>query len=175
MKLPRCYSRLVMAAALLLPTVLTAQEARKQEPAPPENEVSEHLRKTPLKDAPRGLKLPAGYEHKGEMDFEGTIWGEIWKKGGLQIKYLHSPVYGQIVKPQDKDSYLKYWEQVVNGRVVRFAFTKGKYLLISVPLDDTPDTINSATFSTKVEKPEDAADMVTMALSLLREGKPGEK
>jgi hypothetical protein len=161
-----CSWLIVVALALWLPAASFAQKTKKSEPQPE----SPHLRKTPIKDAPRGMTLLAGYEHEGEIDFEGTIWGKIWKKDGLEIIYAMGPVFGQFVTPKYKDSYLQYWEKAVGGRVVRFAFSKSKYLLITVPLDDAPDTINAANFSAKVEKPEGGADMVRMALSLI-EGK----
>jgi hypothetical protein len=59
--------------------------------------------------------------------------------------------------------------------VVRFAFTKEKLLIVSVPLIDAPDTAYAANFSTIVEKPEEAADMVTMALSLIKQQGPVNK
>jgi hypothetical protein len=158
---------------LLLPAALPAQEAKKKEPDPRPDEVSPTQRKTPLTEAPHGVKLPAGYEHRGEIDFEGTAAGDIWKPGGLKIGYVIGPMFGQIVKPQDK-ACQKYWEQVVNGRTVRFC-SRDKYLLISLPLGGAADTLGGANFGAAVEKIEDAADMVTIALSMIREDKPGEK
>jgi hypothetical protein len=76
--------------------------------------------------------------------------------------------WGQEVNPTDKDKYIQYTEKVINGRVVRFAFTKEKVFMVSVPLDSTTNTVYAANFSTKVKKPEDASDMVAMALSLIQ-------
>ena len=118
--------------------------------------------------APAGIKLLPGYRHKGATDFEGNSTGHIWKKGGLKINYAMGLSWGQEVDPKNKSSYIDYSEQTINGRVVRFAFTKEKLFIISVPLDDTPDTLHAANFSTKVSKPDDAAAMRTMALSLLQ-------
>jgi hypothetical protein len=144
-----------------------AEEAETQAESP-------HLRKTPVKDAPWGMTLLAGYEHEGEVDFEGTFSGKIWKRGGLEIHYVIGQLFGQIVRPEDKGSYLRYWEEIVGGRVVRFAHLKNKELVISFPLEDAPHTISGANFSTRAERPEDAADMVTMALSMI-ERKPAER
>jgi hypothetical protein len=120
------------------------------------------------KPAPAGIKLLPGYRHKGATDFEGNVTGHIWKKGGLDIRYAIGLSWGQEADPQKKSAYLEYSEQTINGRVLRFAFTKEKLFIISVPFDDTPNTLNAANFSTRVSKPDDAADMKTMALSLLR-------
>src|SRR5262249_50356713 len=121
------------------------------------------------KPAPDGIKLLPGYRHKGATDFEGNSTGQIWKKGGLKISYAMGFSWGQEADPQNKAAYLEYSEQTINGRVVRFAFRKDKLFIISVPLDDAPNTSHAANFSAKVSKPEDAADMKTIALSLLQQ------
>jgi hypothetical protein len=120
------------------------------------------------KEAPNGIKLLSGYKHKGATDFEGNNTGKIWKKGGLNISYAMGPLWGQEIEPGDKDKYLQYWEEVVDGRIVRFAYTKEKIFVVTVPLGDTPDTPYAANFHTRVERPEAAADMVTMARSLIQ-------
>jgi hypothetical protein len=127
-----------------------------------------HPRETE-KPPPAGIKLLPGYRHKGATDFEGNATGQIWKKGGLKIKYAMGLNWGQEADPKNNSAYIQYSEQTINGRAVRFAFTKDKRFIISVPFDDTPNTFNAANFSTNVSKPENAADMKTMALSLLRQ------
>jgi hypothetical protein len=148
---------------LSLAWVAVAQQNPKQELLnqlhPPEIE----------KPAPGGIKLLPGYRHKGATDFEGNATGQIWKKGALKINYAMGLSWGQEADPNNRSSYIEYSEQTINGRVVRFAFTKAKLFIISVPRDETPNTLNAANFSTKVSKPDDAADMKTMALSLLRQ------
>ena len=154
-------STLIFVSSLAL--VAIAQQKPKQDLLnklhPPEVE----------RPAPAGIKLLPGYRHKGATDFEGNATGRIWKKGGLNIKYAMGLSWGQEADPQKRSAYLEYSEQTSNGRVVRFAFTKKKLFIISVPFDDTPNTFNAANFSTNVSKPDDAADMKTMALSLLRQ------
>jgi hypothetical protein len=118
--------------------------------------------------APAGIELLPGYQHKGATDFEGNETGQIWKRDGLKINYAIGRSWGQEADPENKSAYIQYSEQIISGRVVRFAFTKKKLFIISVPLDVTPNTLHAANFSTKVSKPDDAADMKTMALSLLR-------
>lgn len=155
------------AVASCLPPLSLAQERKKN--SDPRQEILDRLHPKPTeREAPRGLKLLAGYKNKGATDFEGNETGEISKKGGLKITYAMGFSYGQVVDPRDKNKYLQYREQTVNGRVVRFALTKKKVFMISVPLIDIPDTAYAANFSTKVKKPGDAADMITMALSLIQ-------
>jgi hypothetical protein len=156
----------VMTACVPAPSL--AQEKKKAEPDP-RQELLDRLHPKPTeREAPGGIKLLPGYKHKGATDFEGNTTGEIRKKGGLKISYAMGFSWGQEADPKEKEKYLQYSEQVISGRVVRFAFTKEKVFIVSVPLEDTPDTAYAANFSTKVQKPEDAADMVTMALSLIQ-------
>jgi hypothetical protein len=156
------------AIAACSPVLSLAQDKTRSE-ADPRQELLDRLHPKPAeREAPMGLKLLPGYKHKGATDFEGNTTGEIRKKGGLKISYAMGFSWGQEADPKEKDKYLQYSEQVISGRVVRFAFTKEKVFIVSVPLDDTPDTAYAANFSTKVQKPEDAADMVTMALSLIQ-------
>jgi hypothetical protein len=158
--------------ALWLATVSSAQDPRRKEVESRKGIEAERLSTTPA--TANGIRVLAGYEEKSEKQPGGNVWGKIRKKGGLQIAYVMGPRVGQALRPQDKGKYLKYWEQTVNGRVVRFAFTNMKDLVISVPLDDKPDTLNAANLGARVAAPEDGADMVTMALSLIQ-GRVEEK
>lgn len=79
---------IIIAAVLWLPVALFAQQRKEPEPESPT------LRKTPTKKAPTGMTVLAGYEHEGEMDFEGTAMGKIWKKGGLEINYVMGLTFG---------------------------------------------------------------------------------
>jgi hypothetical protein len=158
-----------MATTILLwlPSHALTQERGKPDA---QQELLKQLHPPPTeKEAPAGIKLLPGYRHKGATDFEGNATGQIWKKGGLKINYAMGFSLGQEADPKQKATYLQYSEQTINGRTVRFAFTKAKIFIISLPLNDAPDTFHAANFSTKVQRPEDAADMVTMALSLLRQ------
>ena len=157
----------VIALSLWLPATFLAQGHEKS--PDPRQEILEQLHpRLREQEAPNGIKLLQGYKHKGATDFEGNNTGKIWKKGGLKIDYAIGFSWGQEVDPKARGQYLQYSEEIVNGRIVRIAFTKDKVLMISVPLGDTADTLNAANFSTKVDQPEDAADLVTMALSLIR-------
>ncbi|HEX8492104.1 MAG TPA: hypothetical protein VF658_04625 [Pyrinomonadaceae bacterium] len=152
-----------------LPIFSSAQEEKKKN-TDSRQEILDQLHPKPTeKEAPHGIKLLPGYKHKGATDFEGNATGEIRKKNGLKITYAMGLSWGQEADPKDKDKYLQYSEQVINGRVVRFAFTREKVFIVSVPLDDAPDTAYAANFYTKVQKPEDTTDMVTMALSLIQQ------
>jgi hypothetical protein len=156
-----------VVVALWLPGVSSAQEQQKSHDSPQETLDRLHPKATE-QPAPHRIKILAGYKHKGATDFEGNNTGKIWKKGGLKIIYAIGFSWGQEVDPKDKDTYLQYSEKVVNGWVVRLALTRKKMFMVSVALGDMPNTLHAANFSTKVEKPEDAADMVTMALSLIQ-------
>ncbi len=158
----------ISALAMCSPPRYLAQDKKKGDPDPGQ-ELLDRLHPKPTeRESPGGIKLLPGYKHKGATDFEGNNTGEIRKKGGLKIIYAMGFSWGQEADPKDKGKYLEYSERVISGRVVRFAFTKEKVFIVSVPLDYTPDTSYAANFSAKVQKPEDAADMVTMALSLIR-------
>jgi hypothetical protein len=157
--------------SLLFVTPSSAQDKNKSK-ADPERAILEQLNPRPKrKPAPRGMRLLPGYKHKGAVDFEGNDSGEIWKEGGIRITYEMGFSEGQAVRPEDKDKFLQYSEKILNGRTVRCAFTKEKIYIVTVPLADDLNTLHAANFYTKVAQPGDAADMVSMALTLIQNGK----
>lgn len=145
-----------------------AQKKKKARDNPGKKILASLHPKPKMKPTPMGLGLLPGYKHKGATDFEGNNSGEIWKKGGLKITYEMGFNEGQAVKPEKKEEYLEYREKTVNGRTVRFAFTKESRFIASVLRDDYPNTPHAANFYTKVQKSEDAADMVTMVMTILQ-------
>jgi hypothetical protein len=143
---------------------LFAQEAGKQK-LDPKRAILEQMHPSPIEaEPPQGVRLLAGYKHKAATDFEGTGAGEIWKDGGLKIRYEMGLSQGQAVEPNERGKYLWYREQIVNGRVVRFALTKKKMLMITIPLDNTPNTWHAANFYGEIKRSEDIAEMLLMIL-----------
>lgn len=145
-------------------------QQRKKPRQPTEQELLESLHpKFKLKPAPAGLKLLPGYKHKGATDFEGNRLGEIWKKEGLKFKYEMGMNEGMRVNPEKRNEYLEYTETTINGRLIRTAFTKEKVFTVSV----SPfDSIDQANFYAKVEKIEEAKDMVTMIMECIQNKPP---
>ncbi len=126
--------------------------ARQLHPEPVEN------------DPPRGIKLLAGYKHRGATDFEGNQVGEISKSDGVKIKYAIGFSQGMAAGPEQKAAYVWYQEQKVNSRIIRYSLGKTRVLIISVPLDDDPNSLHAANFYGTIKKPEDIADMFLMIL-----------
>ena len=159
----------LVATAVCPPTYSLAQ-GEKRSKIDPRQELLDRLHSEPtVREVPGNIRLLPGYKHKGATDFEGNATGEIWKKGGLKISYAMGFSWGQEADPRDRDKYLQYWDRTINKRNVRFAFTKEMLFIASVPLDDNPDTFYAANFRTRVQRPEDATEMVTMALSLIQQ------
>jgi hypothetical protein len=165
-----CLRLAIIATASCLLTSALAQNPRPNGVEQRPGRAIEQLRKPPAAEATSQLTLLPGYQQGSDKRPDGSVWGRIWKKGGLNITYVRGPSLGQIVRTQDKGNYLKHWEQTVGGRLVRLAVTKTKQVVVSVPLDDKPGTANAANFGTKAETKEEAADMITMALSLIPAG-----
>ena len=117
-------------------------------------------------DPPKGVRLLSGYKHKGGTDFEGNQVGEISKSDGVKIKYEMGFSQGMAAKPDQKVSYIWYQEQNANGRITRYALSRSNVLMISVPLDDAPNTLHVANFYGTIRKRADIADMLLMILPL---------
>jgi hypothetical protein len=154
----------VLAIVFALSQLCSAQDRSKQG-TPPEQTVLRQLHPEPVEgDPPKGIRLLAGYEHKGAPDFEGNQVGEISKRDGVKIKYEMGFSQGLAVDPGQRAAYVWYREQQVNGRITRYALSKSKVLMISVPLDDAPNTLHVANFYGTIQKSDDIADMLLMIL-----------
>lgn len=123
------------------------------------------LHPEPVKgDPPKGIRLLAGYQHKGATDFEGNEVGEISKSDGVAINYEMGHSEGMAVDPDRKADYVWYREQKINGRITRYALTKSGVLTISIALSKQPNTSHAANFYGAIKKPEDIADMLLMIM-----------
>jgi hypothetical protein len=141
-----------------------AQNKSKQETGP-EKTVLRQLHPEPLEnDPPKGVSLLVGYKHKSAIDFEGNQVGEISKRDGVKIKYEMGFSQGMAVDADQKATYVWYREQKTNRRTTRYALSKSNVLMISIPLDDTPNTLHVANFYGMIKKPQDIADMLLMVL-----------
>lgn len=131
-------------------------------------------------DQPYGdVKLLEGYKYKrgGTID---TINGVIYKEGGLSIEFESGISEGYAANPKDKDKYIWYREQVLNGHKVMVALTKSgggtvweperprgprprKILMVTFPGRFGPD--NAANFYAEVLNEQEIADMLLMVLT----------
>ena len=142
----------------------SAQDRSKQQPAP-QRTVLRQLHPEPVEsDPPQGIRLLAGYRHKGARDFEGNQVGEISKSDGVKIKYEMGFSQGMAVDLDQKGAYVWYREQKGDGRITRYALSKENTLIISIPLSDDPKSLHVANFYGTIRKPEDIADMLLMIL-----------
>ena len=157
--------RWTVITIVVIPHVFYAQVQNKQE-APPQTRIVRQLHPEPVEsDPPEGIRLLAGYKHKGASDFEGNQVGEISKSGGgVKIKYEMGFSQGTAADPDRKMSYVWYREQRVDGRIIRYALSKTNALVISIPLSDDPSSLHVANFYGNIKKPEDIADMLLMIL-----------
>lgn len=134
----------------------------------------------PALDQPYGdVKLLEGYKYKrgGTVD---TINGVIHKEGGLSIEFESGISEGYAANPKEKDKYLWYREQVINGHKVMIALTKSgggtvwepkkprgpkprKILMVTFPGRFGPD--NAANFYAEVLNEQEIADMFLMTLT----------
>jgi hypothetical protein len=71
---------------------------------------------------------------------------------------------GMAVDADQQATYVWYRVQKTNGRITRYALTKRNILMISIPLDDAPNTLHVANFHGTIQKPYDIADMLLMIL-----------
>jgi hypothetical protein len=154
----------VIAIVFVMSHLSSAQDQSKKE-SRPEQSVLRQLHPEPEEnDPPKGIALLTGYKHKSATDFEGNQVGEITKRDGLRIKYEMGFSQGMAVDADQKATYIWYREQKANGRITRYALSKGNVLIISIPLDNTPNTLHVANFYGTIKKPEDIADMLLMVL-----------
>jgi hypothetical protein len=154
----------VMAIMFVGSYVAYAQDKSKNE-SRQEQAVLRQLHPDPVEsDSPKGIGMLAGYRHKSATDFEGNQVGVISKRDGVKIKYEMGFFEGMAVDADQKATYVWYREQNMNGRLTRYALSKSNILMISIPLDDTPNTLHVANFYGRIKKPQDIADMLLMVL-----------
>jgi hypothetical protein len=159
-----CWTIKVMAIVFAVSHLSSAQDKSKQETAP-QRTVLRRLHPEPVEsDPPKGIRLLAGYKHKGATDFEGNQAGEISRSDGVKIKYEMGFSQGMAVEPDQKAAYLWYREQKLNGRITRYALSKDNVLVVSVPLDNMPNTLHVANFYGTIRRRDDIADMLLMIL-----------
>lgn len=158
------YGIKVLAFVLVLSSDSSPQDRSKQQDRQ-EQTVLQQLHPVPVEnEPPKGIRLLIGYKHKSATDFEGNQVGEISKDNRVKIKYEMGFSQGMAVDPSQKDTYVWYQEQTVNGRISRYALSKKDVLMISIPLDDAPNTLHVANFYGTIQKPNDIADMLLMIL-----------
>ena len=114
--------------------------------------------------APKSLRLLPGYKHARSVDFEGNTVGKISKAGGLTFDYSYSPFPEPDVDVQDQ--YRGFSEETINGHRVRRGFRFGRYEL-DIDLCRVQEYSHVVSFSANVRSPSEAADMITMALTVL--------
>ncbi len=126
-----------------------------------------------------GVRLIEGYTYKRSRTFD-TINGTISKKGGVSIEFESGVSEGYAADPKDKDKYLWYREQVINGHRVMLALTttgKGtvwtpekprgiasaKILMVTYPGGFGP--MDAANFYAEVVSEEEIAEVLLMVLT----------
>jgi hypothetical protein len=156
---------IVAALAITVWTLDTSLAQKNDQRRSSKSSVVEALHPDPVEsDPPPGIKLLTGYKHKSGTDFEGNQVGEIFKPDGVKVKYEIGLSQGMAIEKQQRHRYLWFREQVVNKRTIRYALDKENSLIISVALDDDPDSLHAANFVGTIKKPEDLGDMLLMIL-----------
>jgi hypothetical protein len=156
----------VAAFVLIMSQFSSAQERSKNESPEQQTALRQLHPKAVESEPPKGIKLLAGYKHKGATDFEGNKVGEISKSGGVKIRYEMGFSQGMAVDSDRKTTYVWYREQRVDGRITAFALSTSNTLVISIPFSDDPKSLHVANFYGTIRKPEDIADMLLMVLPL---------
>lgn len=158
-----CWATLAMVMLFVALHISLAQDSEADQD--PKEQVQRQLHPNPREsDPPKGIALLPGYTHKSAPDFEGNLAGEISSPDGVRIKYEMGLNQGMAVDIDQRAAYTWYREQKTNGRVTRYALNKSNVLIISIPLDDTPGTLNVANFYGTIKKQDDIADMLLMVL-----------
>lgn len=114
--------------------------------------------------APMGIKLLQGYVHRSATDFEGNKVGQIYKEGGVKIRYEIGMSQGHAVNLDQKNNYQWYKEQIVHGGKVKLALDKKNMLIITLPLD-AKSSWHAANFYGEIKKPEHIVDMILMVFT----------
>ena len=154
-----------VAAFVFVVSGLSSAQDRNKNESRPQQQVLRQLHPELIESDPlKGIRLLAGYKHKGAADFEGNQVGEISKKGGVKIKYEMGLSQGMAVNSDQKAAYVWYREQKVDDRIVKYALSKNNTLTISIPISDDRNSLHVANFYGTIKKPEDVADMLLMIL-----------
>lgn len=165
----------VMAIMFVMSYLAYAQDKSKNE-SRQEQSVLRQLHSDPVEsDPPKGIGMLAGYRHKSATDFEGNQVGEISKPGGVKIKYEMGFSQGMAVEANQESTYVWYREQKTSGRITRYALSKNSVLMISIPLDDIPNTLHVANFYGTIRKESDIADMLLMILPYAYDRRDGTR
>jgi hypothetical protein len=126
-----------------------------------------------------GIHLLDGYSAKRGSAIDAVSW-TIEGKNGLVIHFESGPSEGRVVDLKDREKYVWYREQTVNGHKVLLALVRpgvktdadidaernllpGNILLITFPLSDHRD--HAANFVGKIANQEEMIDMVLMVLT----------
>jgi|SRR5215831_12685568 len=125
-----------------------------------------------------GLRLLDGYRFERSHTFD-TINGVITKPGGLRIEFERGINEGYAVEPKNKDKYIWFREQTVNGHKLMLALVKrdvtpwkpevgrnprpANVLIVTFPLRIGPDA--AANFYGEVANEQEIADMLLMVLT----------
>ena len=126
-----------------------------------------------------GIRLLAGYKCKSWSGTD-TSNGAIYKDGGLYIEYEYGLQEGQAARPDRRNDFIWYKEQIVNHRLVRIALAKpgvgtsweaeakrsrslSNILIITIPLGDWE--AHAINFYAEVQSQEEMADMLLMVLT----------
>jgi hypothetical protein len=149
----------VLAIVIAVSNISSAQDRKKDRSRPKQTVLRQLHPGLAESNPPEGIRLLSGYKHKGAKDFEGNQVGEISKSHGFKITYEMGFSQGLAVDPDRKAAYIWYKEQKVDGRIIRYALSKGNVLMISVALDDAPNTLYAANFYGVIRRSEDIADM----------------
>ncbi|HWS56394.1 MAG TPA: hypothetical protein VN228_19810 [Pyrinomonadaceae bacterium] len=131
-------------------------------------------------DQPYGkVKLLEGYKYKRSSTVD-TINGLIYEDGGLSIEFESGISQGYAVTPKERDKYLWYREQTVNGHRVMVALTTSgagtvwepekprgpkprKILMVTFPGRFGPD--DAANFYAEILNEREVADVLLTALT----------
>jgi hypothetical protein len=126
-----------------------------------------------------GIKLLDGYKIKKGRAVDAATW-TIYKEGGLTIEFEAGMNEGLWADPKEKDKYVWYREQNVNGHKVMLALIKpglktvwepdkprsteaGNILLVTFPLGIQAD--NTANFKAEILNEGELADALLMILT----------
>ena len=126
-----------------------------------------------------GIKLLDGYKFKRSSTID-TINGIIYRDGGLSIEFESGISEGYAVEPKNKNRYIWYREQIVNGHKVMLALTKSNVRTVwkpEHPRSSKPSNVlmvtfpgrfgvnDAANFYAEVLNEEEIADMLLMVLT----------
>lgn len=116
-------------------------------------------------DLPGAIQLIEGYKHKSSGDFEGGNSGIIYKPRGLKIRYETGFTQGQAVKAEDKDQYTWYEESTINETIFRCAIKKDGQFVVTIPLDEIPNTAFAINFYAYPKSQSEIDEMKQMVFS----------